>query len=133
MKKNIAISLVLSVAIIGGAIYFVSDKTAVPEIDDLSQSQNIEIRDDIQYITINARGGYSPRISVAQPNIPTKLVVKTNETFDCSASLTIRDVGFQKVLQPTGEETIDLGILKEGGTIQGVCSMGMYSFQIRST
>ena len=94
---------------------------------DVQLTQNIEIRDGIQYITINARGGYSPKISTAQANIPTKLVIKTKDTYDCSSALVIKSIGYQKILPQTGEEIIDLNA-PQVGTIQGICSMGMYSF-----
>ena len=96
----------------------------------IKQVQNSEIRDGVQYITINAKGGYSPRVSTGKADIPTKLIVKTDGTYDCSASLSIRSVGFQKILARTGEETIDLGIPKTGEPITGVCGMGMYNFEI---
>ncbi len=92
-------------------------------------AQNVEIRDGIQYVTISARGGYSPRVSTAQANIPTKLIVKTNGTYDCSAALVIRSIGYEKILPNTGEEIIDLGT-PQAGTLQGLCSMGMYNFAV---
>ena len=95
----------------------------------VEQVQNTEIKDGVQYITINAKGGYSPRISTAKAGIPTKLIVKTNGTYDCSAALRISSIGFQKILKNTGEEMIDLGTPK-AGPLQGVCGMGMYSFNI---
>ena len=131
MKKNIIISIVICVAIIGGAIYFLSDKSAVSESGNVIQSQNIEVRNGVQYVDITAKGGYSPRVTEIKGGLPTKLIVKTNGTYDCSASLVIRSANFQKILQPTGEEIIDLGILKPGDKVQGICGMGMYSFQIR--
>lgn len=97
--------------------------------EDVSSVQNVEIREGIQYVTINARGGYTPRVSVAEANIPTKLIMKTNGTFDCSLALVIRDIGYQKILPQKGEEIIDLGTPEEG-TMQGLCSMGMYNFVI---
>lgn len=134
MQKNTIISIIISIAIIGGTLYFVSNKSgSADETSAISQSQNVEIRDGVQYVTVTAQGGYSPRTSVVQPDIPTKLIVKTNGTYDCSASLVIRQVGFQKILQPQGEETIDLGTLEKGGKIQGVCGMGMYNFQIKTS
>lgn len=134
MQKNTAISIIISIAIIGGTLYFVSNKSApTDESGAISQSQNVEIRDGVQYVTVTAQGGYSPRTSVVKPDIPTKLIVKTNGTYDCSASLVVREAGFQKILQPTGEETIDLGTIKKGGKVQGVCGMGMYNFQIKSS
>ncbi len=97
--------------------------------DSAQSVQNVEIRDGIQYVTIGARGGYSPRVSTAQANIPTKLVVKTNGTYDCSAALVIKSIGYQKILLQTGEEVIDLGT-PQVGTFKGLCSMGMYNFSV---
>ncbi len=118
----ITVALVISVAII-----FLGNSKST-ETGGLVQ--NVEIKDGIQYITVNAKGGYSPKVSTAQAGIPTKLIVKTNGTYDCSASLVIRSVGFQKILAQTGEEVIDLGTPKAGQPIQGLCGMGMYNFSI---
>ena len=133
MQKNTFISIVLSIAIVGGAFYFV---TKTPEVSlgntEVAQTQNTEMRDGVQYVTLTAKGGYFPKLSSIKPDIPTKLIVKTSGTYDCSASLVMRSVGFQKVLGPTQEEIIDLGTPKSGEKIQGVCSMGMYNFQIKA-
>jgi plastocyanin domain-containing protein len=93
--------------------------------------QNSVIKDGVQYIIINAKSGYSPKISTAQAGIPTKLIVKTDGTYDCSASLAIHSIGYQKILPQTGETVIDIGYKKAGETLQGVCGMGMFSFQIK--
>ena len=91
--------------------------------------ENVVIQDGVQYITVTAEGGYTPRVSNAQANIPTKLIMKTNNTYDCSSALVIRSINYQKILSPTGEEVIDLGT-PATGSIQGTCSMGMYGFVI---
>lgn len=132
MQKSTIISIIVSVALVGGTLYVVSDKSASPG-GGAAQPQNIEIKDGVQYVTITARGGYVPRITEIKSGLPTKLVVKTAGTYDCSASLVIRSAGFQKILQPTGEEVIDLGVPASGEKIQGVCGMGMYSFQIKAS
>lgn len=129
MQKATIISIVISIAIIGGTLYFVSDRSASSG-GEVAQSQNVEMRDGVQYVTIAAKGGYSPRVTEIKGGIPTKLVVKTDGTYDCSASLVVRSVGLQKILQPTGEEIIDLGTPKSGEKVQGVCSMGMYNFAV---
>jgi plastocyanin domain-containing protein len=85
--------------------------------------------DGIQYVTIKAKGGYSPQTSNATSGIPTKLIIETNGTYDCSLALVIKSIGYQKILPQTGKETIDLGIVQKGKLL-GVCSMGMYSFAI---
>ena len=95
-----------------------------------ADAQNVEIKNGVQYITINARGGYSPRVTTAQAGIPTKLIMKTNGTYDCSASLAIRSIGFQKILPQSGNTEIDIGTPQAGVPLQGVCGMGMYSFQV---
>jgi plastocyanin domain-containing protein len=127
MKKNTIISIIISIALIGGTLYLVSNKPSSG--GEVTDSQNVEIRDGIQYVTINAKGGYSPRVSNAEANIPTKLIVKTDGTYDCSSSLVIRSINYQKILPQIGEEVIDLGT-PQTGTFQGTCSMGMYNFVI---
>ena len=92
--------------------------------------QNVEVRNGIQYITVNARGGYSPRVSTAKAGIPSKLIMKTSGTFDCSSSLVINSLDYRKILPQNGETEIDLGVPKVGEPLQGVCGMGMYSFEI---
>lgn len=122
MNKTVSIILVLGL-IIAMVIIFVGgpiSKTAL----------NVEIKDGVQYITINAGGGYSPRVTNAKAGIPTKLIMKTNGAFDCSSSLVIRSIGFQKILPQTGETEIDIGTPEVREPLQGVCGMGMYSFKI---
>lgn len=129
MQKNTVISIIISLALIGGTLYFVSDRS--PSESEVAQSQNVEVRDGVQYVTVTAKDGYAPRVTRIKGGIPTKLVVKTDGTYDCSASLTVRSVGFQKILQPTGQEVIDLGTPNSGEKVQGVCGMGMYNFEIK--
>lgn len=129
MQKTTIISIIISVVLIGGTLYFVSDRSPSAGGEG-AQSQNVEVRDGIQYVTIKAKGGYSPRTTEIPGGLPTKLVVKTDGTYDCSASLVVRSAGFQKILQSSGEEIIDLGTPKSGEKVQGVCGMGMYNFVI---
>ncbi len=131
MQKNTIISIIISIFLVGGTFYLTSDKSTPSYNEDTTPAQNVEIRNGVQYVTINAKGGYAPRISEIKSGLPTKLIVQTNGTYDCSVSLVIRSIGFQKILQPTGEEIIDLGIPESGNKIQGLCGMGMYNFQIK--
>lgn len=123
----ITLALVVGIGIVflGGSGSKSSDGTASTQA-----TQNVEVKDGVQYITIDAKGGYSPKVSTAKGDIPTKLVLNTDATYDCSASLAIRSVGFQKVLSPTGQEVIDIGTPKAGEPLKGVCSMGMYNFAV---
>ncbi len=126
MSKSASIIITLGLVVAFGIIFF-GDSS---KNNSGGAVQNSEIKDGIQYVTINAKGGYSPKVSTAKAGIPTKLIVKTRGTYDCSASLVIRSLGFQKILTQTGEEVIDLGIPKTGQSLQGICGMGMYNFGI---
>lgn len=127
MNKNIIISIVMSFVIIFFTLYFVQkDNTSTSSVE------SVYIKDGIQYVTINARGGYYPKNIVVQKDIPTKLIIKTKNTYDCSSAISIPSLSIRKMLKPTGEEVIDLGSLESGKTIDGTCSMGMYSFKIQS-
>lgn len=148
MKNSTAISIAL--LIIVGAGYFViegknneqqsvsvinktilSDEQKSEEGDVAAGSEeNSIIKDGVQYVTITSHGGYTPKQSNAKAGIPTKLVIKTSNTYDCSASLVIHSLNYRKVLPNTGETIIDMGIPKKGEKLQGVCAMGMYSFVI---
>ncbi len=129
MNKTASIILTLALVVGLGIIFLGGSKGNAPTAST-GAAQNVEIRDGVQYITIDAKAGYSPKSSTAKGGIPTKLVVKTNGTYDCSASLVIRSLGYQKILPQTGEDTIDVGTPKIGQPLQGVCGMGMYNFLI---
>ncbi len=128
MNKNIIISLIISAALITSMIFFVGNKSN--NSSGLPSIPNVSVIDGVQYVTINARGGYSPKVSTIKPGIPTKLIMKTNNTYDCSAALSIPSLGIRKMLQPVGEEVVDLGSIEPGKKIDGTCSMGMYNFKI---
>ena len=120
MNKLTLIIITLGLVVALGIIFTGGTKSA----------QSVEIKDDVQYITIDAKGGYFPKVTEAKAGLKTKLIMKTNGTYDCSASLAINSVGFQKILPQNGETEIDIGIPKAGVPLRGVCGMGMYSFVI---
>lgn len=126
MNKTVSIILTLGLIVAVGIIFMGGSGANNPD----QVVENSEIKDGIQYITIEARGGYTPRLSTAKAGIPTKLIMKTSGAYDCSAFLAIPSIGYQKMLPQTGETEIDLGVPKAGEPLQGVCSMGMYSFKI---
>ena len=130
IKLHKTASIITTIALVAGiGIVFFGLSKVNPKSTDTRLAENVEMRDGVQYVTINARGGYEPKVSLAQSNIPTRLVVKTNGTYDCSASLVIRSIGYHKILPNTGEEIIDLGTPKTG-TLRGLCGMGMYNFAV---
>lgn len=129
--NKVATSIIALSLIIAAGIVFLKDSQNDTGVAEGQAGNNIEIRDGVQYVTIDAKGGYTPRVSNAQAGIPTKVVIKTNGTYDCSSSVVIRSLGYQKVLSQTGEEVIDIGTPLAGTPLQGTCSMGMYSFTVQ--
>jgi plastocyanin domain-containing protein len=126
MNKTVSIIITLGLIVAIGIIFSGGSKTN----DGREAAQNVEVRDGIQYITVNAGGGYSPRVSNAKAGIPTKLIMKTSGAFDCSSSLVINSLGYRKMLPQTGETEIEIGTPQAGVPLQGVCGMGMYSFKV---
>lgn len=132
MNKTASIILTFALAFILGIIFISNPKSN--NIEDKVSNQAVKstmTKDGVQYITINAKGGYSPDDSTAQANIPTKLIIRTDKTYDCSSSLVIHQIGYKNILPQTGETEIDIGAQKAGEILRGVCGMGMYSFQIK--
>lgn len=101
-----------------------------PNSEDGGEVSTVSIVDGTQIIDISAKGGYSPRKVAAKANMPTILRVSTRGTFDCSASLVIPKLSYQKLLQSSGTEDIAISAEQAQGTLQGLCAMGMYNFQI---
>lgn len=124
--KLILISTILAIALIGGAILLSRGGAGA----GAASENNVSIVDGKQIIEIDAKGGYAPRNTVAQANIPTLIKVKTRGTFDCSSALIIPSIGYRANLPPSGETIIELPPQKEGSTMQGLCAMGMYNFII---
>ncbi|PIR68308.1 hypothetical protein COU49_01955 [Candidatus Nomurabacteria bacterium CG10_big_fil_rev_8_21_14_0_10_35_16] len=124
MNKTASIILILAFVISLGIIFG-------GNFGDSGTRQNVEIKDGVQYVTVGAQGGYVPKVSIAQAGIPTKLIMETSETFDCSSSLVIKDLNYQNFLAPNTKTEIDIGAWEAGEKMQGLCSMGMYSFQIK--
>src|SRR3990167_5793832 len=125
MTKPILISIVVSVLLIGGAFWLATQSGT-------AASGTATIVDGIQYVDISAKGGYSPRVVTATAGLPTVLRVQTSGTFDCSASLVIPKLSYQKFLQPSGTEEISIPSEQAQGTMQGLCSIDRKSTRLNS-
>ncbi|OGH92588.1 MAG: hypothetical protein A2534_02555 [Candidatus Magasanikbacteria bacterium RIFOXYD2_FULL_39_9] len=125
MKKTFIAIFIFVAAVITGAILFSGG-----EKDTGPSANNIKIKDGKQIITINAKGGYTPRITNAKADMPTVIKIDTRGTFDCSSSLVIPALNYRKNLPPSGETLVDVPAQKAGTSIRGMCSMGMFSFNI---
>lgn len=127
MNKQIIISLIITTLLVGGAIVFTRNGSSGDASEEIYSATIVEGK---QIIEIKAKGGYSPRIINAKAGIPTTIKMETTNTFDCSASLVIPEISYQKFLNPSGVEEIEIPANKAQGTMQGLCSMGMYNFLI---
>lgn len=125
--KAISISIIIGAMVIGGAIIL---SRGGPTAEIAGEQNNVSIVDGVQIITIDAKGGYTPEESLAQANMPTVITMNTRGTFDCSSALVIPSIRYRKNLPPSGETRIDVPPQKEGTTLRGLCSMGMYNFSI---
>lgn len=127
MKTTTAIIIVG--IIIGGAVLLLNGSNSGTPAQQ-ENIQNVSIVDGKQIIEITAKGGYTPRMSIAKAGIPTILRFDTNGTFDCSASVRIPNMNVSEVLPSSGSKDVDLGN-PEVGVVKGSCGMGMYPFQIQ--
>ncbi len=131
MKRHSTISLVASAFIIGLALLFVVTRGGGQSETVSSDVDAVSVVDGKQIITIAAKGGYSPRIVMAQAGMPTVLRMKTTGTFDCSSALVIPSINYRANLPASGITEIEIPAQEAGKTIQGVCGMGMYSFALQ--
>jgi plastocyanin domain-containing protein len=125
--KGTVIAIVIAGALIGGAFMFSSG-----DPKDGGQStapSNLSVENGVQVIEIRAKGGYSPKKTVAVAGMPTVIRFNTKSTFDCSSALTIPSLGIQKNLPMNGTTDIPIGT-STAGSLFGSCSMGMYGFEV---
>jgi len=122
--KLIWSAIILGVVIVGTVLYITRGGV-------VDTKNNVSIVEGKQVIQIIAKGGYSPRNSVAKAGMPTVLKIKTSGTFDCSSALVIPSLSYRANLPMSGETLIDVPTQPVGSTLQGICAMGMYSFSVQ--
>ncbi|MEX2010442.1 MAG: cupredoxin domain-containing protein [Parcubacteria group bacterium] len=122
--KATLISILVVIVLIGGATILGRGNSRTEE-----NINNVEVIDGRQIITIQAKGGYVPRRTMAQAGIPTTLRFSTNGTYDCSSVLRLPSLGYLKNLPNSGTTDISIGS-PEVSTFRGSCGMGMYHFEI---
>ncbi len=127
--KGISVSIFIAILLIGGA--YVLTKSDSVSVADTRIKENVSLVDGKQIIEIDAKGGYSPKISLAKAGVPTILKINTRGTFDCSSALTIPSIGYSSNLPPSGTTEIEIPAQEVGSTLQGLCGMGMFNFQIK--
>ncbi len=84
-------------------------------------------RNGVQVVNIQvSSAGYTPNNITLKKGVPTQLVLTTNGTGGCARAFTIPSLRLQKVLPPTGTETLEFTPSKAGPLVFS-CSMGMYT------
>lgn len=126
--KSTIISIIFAGALIAGSV-LMSNSDSIDNIRNVDEPKNVSIVDGIQFIDFRAKGGYSPRKSIAQAGIPTIIRITTSGTYDCSAAVRIPSMNILKILPQTGGTEIDIGTSTQG-ILEGSCGMGMYPFEI---
>jgi plastocyanin domain-containing protein len=131
-KDTIGISLIVGSLIVLGAVLFAGSKVSPAGSGGtgLGEGENVYMENGKQIIEITAKGGYYPRATTAKAGVPTVIRMNTKGTFDCSSALNIPKIGFQKFLPSAGKTDIDISAEQASGTLQGICSMGMYNFGV---
>lgn len=115
-----------AIILITGAILIRNENRATI----ITTAENVRIVNDQQIIALEAKGGFSPTVSIAKAGIPSVLQISTNGTYDCSSAVSIPSLGYRENLPATGVANVEIPAQKAGTTINGTCSMGMYSFSI---
>ena len=82
-------------------------------------------------IIINVENyGYNPPEIHAKAGVPVTLKLITDDVRSCSRAFIIPSLNVQKMLDQTGEATIQIPAQKSGAKINYSCSMGMYGGRI---
>jgi plastocyanin domain-containing protein len=129
--KGATIPITLAILVAGGLITWAATSqppqtTALPSDAATAITQS----DGSQLIEINAKAGYTPRLTIAKAGVATTLRVTTKNTYDCSVSLVIPKLKYEKFLSPDAVTDIAISAEQARGTLTGLCGMGMYSFKI---
>ncbi|MEI6649845.1 MAG: cupredoxin domain-containing protein [Candidatus Moraniibacteriota bacterium] len=135
MKKNIMTVIaviVFGIVAIGAGMYLgvISNGTSSKSSQKIVGKTPEVNADGKQIIEIAVKGGYSPKSITATAGMPTVLRFVTDNTFDCSSSLSIPAINYRKNLPRTGTTDVDVPAQTAGTTLRGSCSMGMYSFTV---
>lgn len=128
--KAIVLSIVGGSVLIAVVILMSGQKGDSAPATKTNSVDNVSMSDGKQVVEIAVKGGYTPRSTIAKANTPTILRMKTAGTFDCSSALTIPSIGYKKNLKPSEATDIEIPPQETGTILQGMCSMGMYSFEV---
>lgn len=128
MNTNTIGWIIFVVSLIGGTVWLGTQSGQELAVE--KGDSNVAVENGVQVIDLTAKGGYTPRSTTASADTPTILRVATNGTFDCSSALTIPSLNYAQNLPPSGTTDITIPPQPAGTKLKGMCSMGMYRFEI---
>ncbi len=127
-KPLLVLGAVLGAGLIGWTL--LAPQVASQNNAHTSASNDVRDENGMQVIHIMAQRGYTPRQVTAQAGKPSRLEIETNNTYDCSSAVRIPSLNYSGFLPPTGKTSIDVPPQEKGTTLNGLCSMGMYRFEV---
>lgn len=127
MKQAIIYTAIVGLLI--GGTFAVLSKNKTGE-GPASPATNVTIEEGVQIIDIQAKGGYSPKRTVAKAGVPTVIRMNTSGTFDCSSAFMVPALDYRANLPATGVTEIEVPAQAAGTTLEALCSMGMYTMSI---
>lgn len=99
-----------------------SSENSGEETTDKQTQQTIEV--------IAKGGGYSPKKINAKAGQSTTLIMISQNAYGCERAFVLPQLKVSQILPENGKTIFDLGVQEKGTTLLGVCSMGMYYFEI---
>lgn len=131
MQNKLTIGALMLAGVLILGVFMFRDGSGKERSPRTAEAGTATIENGVQYVDITARGGYSPKVVNAKAGVPTVIRMTTENSYDCSTSLVISALGYQKNLKPSGVEEIAVPQDKAQGVLKGTCSMAMYRFEIR--
>jgi len=132
MKKMMIVCAAGAIAL-GGVWYLASKPSATGAATAPAKPVASALTGNEQVFEITVKEGYQPKEINAKAGVPVILKMKTQGTFDCSATFVIPQLGIREQFQATGEKSITIPAQKAGDSVRGVCGMGMFSLVIKFT
>ena len=123
-------SILICAIVIGGLIAALQQNSS-GSVSSVGLRTNVALVDGKQTIHIRAKGGYTPKNTLAKANTPTVLNITTDGTYDCSSSIAIPSLGIRQSLPASGVTPIEIAAQAPGTTLNATCGMGMYRFAVK--
>jgi P-type Cu+ transporter len=88
------------------------------------EATSAALRDGVQEVEVEVKGGYSPNLIRARQGVPLRLVFDRQEAGECTARVVFPDLGVTRSLPPFARTTVDL-MPEQAGEFGFACGMNM--------